>query len=349
MLKRGEEFVIGNGKRYGERFHVHIQNEYTTTQLPMNTMFTSPTTQAQNIYKVGHSTGTHRVWFTPKVRGTYRLDVLVPATQEVQSITTSGISQLGGSFQLIYDGEYTDKIAFDSSPATIQAQIEALTTFPFSNVSVSLISTDAFGGRNWEVTFVANDNPVYLFSQNSATLTGAGARTVIASIQPGVPARHIVGSPFTVLVALEETDPRVTIAYGKGLVHGEAGKMSTFTIQSKDTGNNRWDNQTQDVYRVDVYKPKSYVGTEVEDGPEHSQSVYHGLGWLPSRYVESLRGEVNYISDGRYNCSFTPTVTGKYVVAVTKAMTFEVQTVTTSFSSDVGRGDILPFHLMTVR
>ena len=235
MLKRGEEFVIGNGKRYGERFHVHIQNEYTATQLPMNTMFTSPTTQAQNIYKVGHSTGTHRVWFTPKVRGTYRLDVLVPATQEVQSITTSGISQLGGSFQLIYDGEYTDKIAFDSSPATIQAQIEALTTFPFSNVSVPLISTDAFGGRNWEVTFVANDNPVYLFSQNSATLTGAGARTVI-SIQPGVPARHIVGSPFTVLVAPEETDPRVTIAYGKGLVHGEAGKMSTFTIQSKTRG-----------------------------------------------------------------------------------------------------------------
>ena len=112
---------------------------------------------------------------------------------------------------------------------------KALTTFPFSNVSVSLISTDAFGGRNWEVTFVANDNPVYLFSQNSATLTGSGARTVIASIQPGVPARHIVGSPFTVLVAPEETDPRVTIAYGKGLVHGEAGKMSTFTIQSKDT------------------------------------------------------------------------------------------------------------------
>ena len=59
---------------------------------------------------------------------------------------------------------------------------------------------------------MANNKPVYLFSQNSATLTGSGARTVIASIQPGVPARHIVGSPFTVLVAPEETDPRVTIA-----------------------------------------------------------------------------------------------------------------------------------------
>jgi hypothetical protein len=78
-LKRGEEFVIGNGKRYGERFQVHVENEYTSTKIPMNSKYVSPTTASQNIYKVGPTTGTHRVWFTPKVRGSYRLDVIVPA------------------------------------------------------------------------------------------------------------------------------------------------------------------------------------------------------------------------------------------------------------------------------
>ena len=306
-LKRGDQFVIGNGKRYGERFQVHLQNDYTSTMIPMDSKYMSTNTLSQNLYKVGPTSGTHEVKFTPKVRGSYRLDVIVPATNEIQSITTSGISQLGGSFQLIYDGEYTEDINFDVSPSDLQAEIEALTTFNYTGVTVSLISNNAYGGKTWEVTFATGEQSIHLLSENSAKLTGSGARTVIASMQPGVPARHIVGSPFSVLVAPEETDPTMTIAYGKGLVDGEAGKMSTFTIQSKDTwGNNRWENQTHDVYRVDVYKPKAYVGTEVDDGPEHSQSTYHDLGWLPSRYVESIRGDVKYMVDGTYNCSFTP-------------------------------------------
>ena len=68
--------------------------------------------------------------------------------------------------------------------------------------------------------------------------------------------KHIVGSPFEILIAPEDTDPARTIAYGEGLVHGEAGVQSSFTIQAKDTwGNNRWDNQTRDVFSVRVYQP----------------------------------------------------------------------------------------------
>ena len=40
------------------------------------------------------------------------------------------------------------------------------------------------------------------------------------------------------------------------LVHGEAGVESSFIIQSKDSwGNNRWENQTQDIFSVRIYQP----------------------------------------------------------------------------------------------
>ena len=160
-----------------------------------------------------------------------------------------------------------------------------------------------------------------MLGENSAKLSGSGARVTIAPFTTGAARHHIDGSPFEVLVAPEDTDPTMTIAYGRGLSAGMAGETSMFTIQAKDTwGNNRWDNQSQNVFRVDAYMPFAYT-----DRANHERSV------------ASVHGKVNYIADGTYNCSFTPTISGEYVVAVTMAMQLEVQVITTSFSSDVGR------------
>merc|ERR1711988_1209163 len=141
---------------------------------------------------------------------------------------------------------------------------------------------------------------------NGNMLTGTAVELKVKEHRRGRKNVHIAGSPFTPHVRPAVTHPRRTIAYGVGLVKGEAGQVSRFTIQSKDDyGNDREEGQALDAYTVTAY--------------------------IPSTTNAEYNGTVTYEKDGRYAVEFTPEISGEYTVVVSLRTKLEVQTITTKF------------------
>jgi hypothetical protein len=355
-IERGQELIVG-----GETFRVHSTNPFTNVAVPLDRVYVGPTTGATTpVYRAGTTTGQHLVKYTPKVRGTYTLEIRVPPTVEVQYVSTEATATLGGKFSLSYGGEQTTDIAFDASAADVEAALEDLSTLRDYGVNVTLHTGPGSNlEQTWHITFpytqsggVYRDHDAILpILTNGYLLTGNAAKMKAGVVTQGVAEKHIVGSPFTVLVAPEMTDPTRTIAYGEGLVHGEAGVETGFTIQAKDSwGNNRWENQTKDIFSVRVYQPSvsPLVASQLPHFAEQKWDEATGRRFYVNSktgeiqwekpMVATIFGKVTYLQDGTYEVKYTPEVKGTYTVAVTMAQIHEVQTVQTSFGSTAGRG-----------
>jgi hypothetical protein len=350
-IERGDMLIVG-----GETFLVHASNPFTATTVPLDRVFTNMDTATNmSVFKAGTTTGTHLATYTPLVRGTYRLDITVPPTAEVQYVSTESTSMMGGSFALSYNGEQTTDIAFDASTSTVSAALNDLMALNTHGVTVSQPSgPGAHGERTWYITFAHtayNQNDVLPLLTNGYLLTGNSAKVKAGVLIDGVKETHIVGSPFEILVAPEDTDPKRTIAYGEGLVQGEAGIESSFTIQAKDThGNNRWENQTRDVFSVRVYQPSvsPLVASQSPHFAEQKWDAASGMRYYVNSktgevqwekpMVPTIFGNVTYLVDGKYQVTYTSEIKGYYTVAVTVQQIAEVQTVQTSFSGTAGRG-----------
>lgn len=79
-----------------------------------------------------------------------------PIVNEVQIVRVQAQALLtGGSFKLGFNGQVTSAIAFDATADTVQTRLESLLSIGAGGVSVSSPGTpDAFGSREWVVTFV---------------------------------------------------------------------------------------------------------------------------------------------------------------------------------------------------
>ena len=136
---------------------------------------------------------------------------------------------------------------------------------------------------------------------------------------------HISNSPRTVTIAPAAAHHVTSIANGRGLsdcdpntqdcyvpgaatVAGTAGEVARFTVQAKDAyGNNRLDEQPRSLFAVDAFQAQAT--------PEEGVTV---------------PGTVTYVGEGAYRVEYTPTVSGRYVVAVMMSTQLEVQTVRVS-------------------
>ena len=149
----------------------------------------------------------------------------------MQYVITEASAAIGGKFSLSYGGEQTTDIDFDASAAVVEAALENLSTLITHGVTVVLHAGPGSNGeRTWHITFPTAVGRVHDSIQpiitNGYLLTGNAVKMKAGVFTTGVTEKHIHGSPFTVLVAPEMTDPARTIAYGEGLVHGEAGRIS---------------------------------------------------------------------------------------------------------------------------
>ena len=279
------------------------------------------------VYKGGAgTTGTYLVTYTPYVRGTYRLDIKVPSTVEVQRLTTSveDDSALSGTFNLTLTAlgsdatgsvvvtETTSALPFDASVEEMEAALLEFTSIYEVEVNRTDCSVPA-ETCTWYVAFtgVHQEGPLDLLVGDIRTLGGNQAQLEIAKETDGVMAESIVSAPYTTVVDPHDTDAPYTTAYGRGLVAGTAGETASFTIQSKDAwGNDRRESQARDLYRVWAFYPA--------EAPDNSTGV---------------EGAVTYLADGAYQVDYVPTRYAKHTVAVMKAEDLEVQVLNLTFNS----------------
>jgi len=272
------------------------------------------------------STGTYLVTYTPYVRGTYRLDIKVPSTVEVQRITTSAgdDSALFGTFNLTLtalgsnaDGnvmvtETTPALNYDATAEEVYAALIEFTSIYGLQVNRTNCANPA-ETCTWFVSFteVHQEGNLAMLVADTRMLGGNEAIVEIAEETVGVKASSIVSAPYTTVVDPNDTDAPYTTAYGRGLVAGTAGETASFTIQSKDAwGNDRLDSQGLDMYRVWAFDPT--------EAPENSTGV---------------EGVVTYLQDGAYQVTYVPTRYSLHTIAVMKAEDLEVQVLNLTFAS----------------
>ena len=279
------------------------------------------------VYKGGPgSTGTYLVTYTPYVRGTYRLDIKVPATVEVQRLTTSveADSALTGTFNLTLTAlgssaagnvmvtETTVALPYDAEANEVRQALLEFTSIYDVEVNRTNCGTPS-ETCTWFVAFtgVHQEGSLEMLVGDTRMLGGNQAQLEITKETTGVKASSIVSAPYTTVVDPNDTDAPYTTAYGRGLVAGTAGETASFTIQSKDAwGNDRRDSQDADLYRVWAFYPA--------EAPENSTGV---------------EGTVTYLADGAYQVDYVPTRYGKHTVAVMKAEELEVQVLTLEIPS----------------
>lgn len=117
----------------------------------------------------------------------------VAAVNEVQTVTVSGTPS-GGGFRLAFNGQVTGTIAYNATPAAVQAALEALSNIGTGNV---VCAGGDFPGTAITVTFagtmVALDQPPLTLFSNG--LTGGTTPTVsVAETTPGRAAGSYYGT-----------------------------------------------------------------------------------------------------------------------------------------------------------
>ena len=104
-----------------------------------------------------------------------------PAQNEVQTVT---VDATGGTFTLAFNSQTTGAIAFDATPAAVQAALEALSNFAPGDVAVT------GSASNYTVEFqgVYAATNVNQLVGNGANLTGGAATVDVGSQTQGSPA-----------------------------------------------------------------------------------------------------------------------------------------------------------------
>jgi hypothetical protein len=246
------------------------------------------------------------------------MDVTLPPIPEVVTIRIAASTPLAGSFSVkVGDQLPAGPFATSASASDVAAGLAIL-----SNV-VGVTGLDLLAGTpalhsttiHYQFTFSAADGDVPEVTVITSGITAGN--NLVASVDvttPGAGPRPIKGSPWSVVVVPGATNAGMTTAAGPGLVTQVVGEPTTFVIQSKDDqGNNKLTTQARDVYAVDAFIPG-----------------------VVSRTLSS--GIVTPMDNGRYGVSFVPKYAGTYTIAVMLVTTPEVQTVSSSFGSVVGRG-----------
>ncbi|MBN2590856.1 MAG: flagellar filament capping protein FliD [Sedimentisphaerales bacterium] len=108
------------------------------------------------------------------------------AVSEVQTISRSP-SPGSGTYTITYEGQTTTEIAYNASPAEIQAALEALSTVNTGDITVD---GSANGLDDGDVTFTFNNilGDVSMISVNGANLGPASSPVTVAETTKGVPA-----------------------------------------------------------------------------------------------------------------------------------------------------------------
>lgn len=109
--------------------------------------------------------------FESSCRFEYVSDAEYGSRDEVQEMT---VRATGGTYQLYFEGNSTEPIAYDASAATVQSALEGLGAVGAGNVSVSGGPGDATG-----------DNPYTIAFQGSLAATAVGQMFAFGSLEPG--------------------------------------------------------------------------------------------------------------------------------------------------------------------
>ena len=298
------------------------------TVVPLARPYLGPSVTNVPVYRLRNcSTGSYLVTYAPFVRGTYQVNVQVPAVNEVQQVAfyTTGTGSLGGNYTLtaavtnpstgLTTAATTAPLLLGATPSTaaqVQAALNGLSNLAGVTVSAYTCTTTMC---TYTVTFLNQNANLPSLSVGSAFVTGNELLVEVIELQAGKPSTDVMGSPFTLHVVPNATDAAYSVAYGRGVMQGTTGVPSAVYLQSKDGyGNNRLDGQATDTYRVHAFVPT-----------------------LP--YDNALARAVATVvptGHGGYNASFTPLASGTYTVVPVLGTVLEVQNITADVSARSG-------------
>jgi len=273
-----------------------------------------------DLYRAGKMclTGSHTVAYTPKVSGSYQIDIKIPNTPEVQQVAVSAAtdSELSGTFTIVYlqpgfDPISSDSISFDSTAEDFEiGDIIGSVEVSRHNCASPAISC------SWNVTFLSFHGDSNMILLNKSQLGGVGD-VEIQELVKGHISKSIIGMPRTIDVSAGDIDPSMTTAFGKGLVKAKAGEKSTFSIQPKDGYGNDKQCESSDLFYSAIYpEAKNDDSTVVSNNVESSQQ--ENIDFCSFNYV--------------------PLTSGFHTVAIVYATSRERQVITTNYDGVVRAG-----------
>jgi hypothetical protein len=304
-VARGDTLLIGTQK-------VVVDDEGILSDLnvPLKSMYLGKDLVDQTIYKIVEcETGKYTSTYTPKVKGTYEINVMQRKKSEKQTVKILADSRLGGSFKISVDTfgttDTTGPLSLPTTEASIKAALESLVNV---GMKVNVIETNKTDNEIiFDVEFDLEQDIPPLRLDVTDTV-GDELVTSVIQIEDGAPATNIRNSPWFIYVAPDIAVPAYTTAFGQGLIQSVTHKVANFTVQAKDGyGNNRDTNQTLETFLMLAYKPTTSASVD---------------GWIsPSEMGEGL-----------YDAYYTAYESGQYNVIVMMATKLEVQNISTSWT-----------------
>lgn len=224
-------------------------------------------------------------------------------------------------------GQKTTALSYNVQAANLVTALGALSTVGVGNVAASLscVSGAAAQGCRWLVTFKQLSEAVALSltASYTSTLTGNNAQVIVRTLTQPRAAQMVNGFPKTIKVSPGTMNPSVSTAFGAGLYAATSGVLASFFVQMKDTHGN---NQESDNNALQV------------------QIFPAGTTYVSSQVAKV--SSVDYVSEGLYNISYTPVLSGPHTVVVTAQTAPEVHKVSSAFvSPGTSRGGTFALRL----
>ena len=322
VIFRGDSIVVGL-----EVLLVDFSAPYITTAvssiIPLSRPYLGANISDVPVHKIQNcTTGTYLATYVPSIRGSYAVSVKTPSVDAVQLVQFSSSGGLNGSYTLTVSVmslgvKYTQTTIplylgiGHSTGSAVEGALNALTNLASVSVNYSNCAV-ATESCSFVVTFIGLNQNIPLIVIGATEVTGNALEYSVVEVVEGQPALDINGSPFTLQVLPNITNAAFSTAYGPGLMAGLTGEVAQFMIQSKDAyGNNRLDGQTQDTYLIHAFIPN-----EPFDSP-----------------LSSVNGNVQYVSGGAYNASYSPYKSGTYTVAPLLSTQLEIQNISIVFKN----------------
>jgi len=149
---------------------------------------------------------------------------------EVQTLTLTTGGTLGGTYTLSFGGVATGNIAFNATAATVQADLQALSTIGASNVAVTGTTPTTSGGT-LTITFqnaLGNQNVAAIVADGT-NLTGT---TPGAAITTGTAGSGAANTVQTVYLTGSPTGGTFTLTYGGQTTAGIAYNAAASDVQT---------------------------------------------------------------------------------------------------------------------